>query len=79
MIPALGVETEAIWLSRERNTKGKRQQWCGVEFEDPWRQDLVPFWSEVEVRDGDWLLCFSDLEVEPQYLSLGFYYSCYKL
>ena len=25
-----------------------------------------------------WLLCFSDLQAEPQYLSLGFYYSCYK-
>ena len=24
-----------------------------------------------------WLFCFSDLKVEPQYLSLGFHYLCY--
>lgn len=29
-----------------------------------------PFWSEVEVRANGWLLCFSDLQVEPQYLSV---------
>ena len=34
------------------------------------------FWSEVEVRVSGWLLCFSDLQAGPQYLSLGFYYSC---
>ena len=26
-----------------------------------------------------WLLCFSNLQFEPQYLSLGFYYLCYRL
>ena len=25
-----------------------------------------------------WLLCFSSFQVEPQYLSLGFYYLCYS-
>ena len=35
------------------------------------------FQSEVEIRASGWLLCFSDLQLEPQYLSLGFYYSCY--
>ena len=42
-----------------------------------------PFLSEdlVEVKglSSGWLLCFSDLQVEPQYLSLGSYYSCYIL
>ena len=32
-----------------------------------------PFQIEVEVRASGWLFCFSDLEVEPQFLSLGFY------
>ena len=32
-----------------------------------------PFQKEVEVRASGWLFCFSDLEVEPQFLSLGFY------
>ena len=26
-----------------------------------------------------WLFCFSDLHPEAQYLSLGFYYPCYRL
>ena len=26
-----------------------------------------------------WLLCFSDLQLEPHYLTLGFYYSCNTL
>ena len=34
---------------------------------------VSPFRSEVEVRDSDWLFYFSDLQVEPQFLSLGFY------
>ena len=41
------------------------------------RGRLTHFWSEVEVRASVWLICFSDLQVEPQYLSLGFYYSYY--
>ena len=39
----------------------------------------LPFWSEVEVRASGWLLCFSDLQVELQYLSLGFYYWRYRI
>ena len=35
-----------------------------------------PFQTEVEVRDSGWLFGFSDLQVEPQCLSLGFYLSC---
>ena len=38
---------------------------------------VAHFQSEVEVRASGWLLGFSDPQVEPQYLSLGFYYSCY--
>ena len=37
-----------------------------------WRQDHH-FQTEVKVRTSGWLLCFSGLQVEPQYLSLGFY------
>ena len=37
-----------------------------------------PFWTEVEVRASGWLFCFFDLQVEPQYLSLNFYYLCYR-
>ena len=32
-----------------------------------------PFWTEVEIRESGWLFYFSDLQVEPQYLSLSFY------
>ena len=32
-----------------------------------------PFWTEVEARASGWLLCVSDLQVELQFLSLGFY------
>ena len=39
---------------------------------------IAHFWSEVEVRARDWLFCFSDLQVELQYLSLGFYYLWYR-
>ena len=37
-----------------------------------WRQDHHSQ-TEVEVRASGWLLCFSGLQVEPQYLSLSFY------
>ena len=56
-------------------------QWS-VESEVLWRQDLA-FRSEdlVEVKglSSGWLLCFSDLQLEPLYLSPGFYYLCYIL
>lgn len=45
---------------------------------DLWRQDLTQFWSEEEVRASVSLLCFSDLLVDPQNMSLSFYYSCCK-
>ena len=57
---------------------GKRQEISGGQsLQDSWRQDLTHFQSEVEVGASGWLLCFADLQVEPQYLSLGFYYLCY--
>lgn len=31
-----------------------------------------PFFSEVEVKNIGWLLYFSDLQIEHQYLTLGF-------
>ena len=34
---------------------------------------------KVEARASGQLLCFSDLQVEPQYLSLSFYYSQQRL
>ena len=37
-------------------------------LQDSWRQDLAHFRSDVAVRANGWLLCFSDLQVEPQYL-----------
>lgn len=41
---------------------------------------LLSFWSEdlVEIKglSSGWLLCFSDLLVEPQHLSLPFYSWC---
>ena len=39
--------------------------------EDLWKHDY-PFRSEPELRASDWLLCFSDLQLEPQYLPLVF-------
>ena len=30
------------------------------------------FWTEEEVRASGWMFSFSDLQVEPQYLALGF-------
>ena len=36
------------------------------------------FWTEVEVRASGYLFCFSDLQVEHQYLSLGFDQTCYN-
>ena len=33
---------------------------------------ITHFLSEVEVRASGWLLCFSDLQVKPQYPLLGF-------
>ena len=37
-------------------------------------EDLV----EVKGLSSVWLLCFSDFHLEPQYLSLVFYYSCHR-
>ena len=75
------METGAVWLDEERNIRGKRQEFrkygkWGVESSGVMETGLY-FWSEVEVRAINRLLCFSDLQVEPQYLSLGFYYLCY--
>ena len=53
--------------------KGEERNSWNMESEDSWRQDLV----EVKGLSSGWLFCFSDLQVEPQYLSLGFYYSSY--
>ena len=43
----------------------------------------MPFPSEdlIEVKglSSGWLPFFSDLQVEPQYLSLDFYYLCYNI
>ena len=50
-----------------------------MEFGSLWIQDLAPFQSEVEMRASNCLLCFSDLQVEFQYLSLGIYYSCWRV
>ena len=36
-----------------------------------------PFQTEVEIKVSGWLFCFFDIRVETQYLSLGFYKSCY--
>ena len=33
----------------------------------------VPFQTEVEERASGWLFYFSDLQVEPQFLTLSFY------
>ena len=76
------VETGAIWLGRERNIKGKRQELTGV-----WSLRLVesiagshPFvclsLGRGKISLVAWLLCFSDLQLESQKLSLGFYYLC---
>ena len=32
----------------------------------------LPFQTEVEVTASDWLLCFSDLQVEPELSVSGF-------
>ena len=32
-----------------------------------------PFQTEVKVKASGWLFCFSDLQVEPQFLTLSFY------
>ena len=32
------------------------------------QEAVSPFWTEVEVRANGWLLCFSGLQIEPQYL-----------
>ena len=62
--------------------KGKRQELTGV-----WglriRGDRISLFCyedlvQVKVLSKSWLLCFSDLQREPQYLSLGFYYLCYN-
>ena len=50
-----------------------------MEFGSLWIQDLTPFHYEVEVRASNLLLCFYDLQVEPQYLSPGIYYLCYRV
>lgn len=36
------------------------------------------FCTEVEVKVSGWLFSFSDLQVEHQYLSLGFDQTCYN-
>ena len=46
---------------------------CGVESSVLMETGPLSFQSEVEVRASGWLLCFSDLQTESQYLSLGFY------
>ena len=40
---------------------------------------ITHFQSEVEIRASGWLPCFSDLQLEPQHLSVGFYYLCYSI
>ena len=73
---------------------GQKEEYEGEETGTQWRVEspqmpqirgdrILPFWSEdlVEVKglSSGWLLCFSYLHVESQYLSLGFYYSCYNM
>ena len=73
------VGIEVVWLSRERNIKGKRltQVWslriCEDRVSSFWSEDL----AEVKGFSGGWLLCFSDLHLEPQYLSLICATGCY--
>lgn len=52
-------------------TGGDRYQ-SQSEPEDLWRQDHT-FWPEVAIRASGWPLCFSGLQVDPQFLSLRFY------
>ena len=62
---------------REEHKEEMRTQY-DVEFKDSWKQDHTPFQSEVKVRAIGWLLCFSDLRTEHQYVSQSFYYLCYS-
>ena len=73
--------TGAIWLGGERNIKGKKQELSGVWSLRIHGDRISPVRSEdlVEMKglSSGWLLGFSDLQLDPQHLSLGFYYSSY--
>ena len=70
-------------LGKQRNVKRKRQALTGVWILSIRGDRILPFESEdlVEVKglSSGWLLCFSDLQLGPQYLSLGLYYSATPL
>ena len=48
---------------------------CGDRILPLWFEDFV----EVKGLSSGRLFCFYDLQLEPQYLSLSFYYLCYRL
>ena len=62
--------------TREEYKMGGKRSHSQSQTEDLWRQDNQ-FQSEVEVRTSGWLLLFSNLHLESQNMSLGFYYLCY--
>lgn len=67
------VKTEVIWLGREGNIRGKRQQFNGLWSVRIRGDRISPLQSEdleeVKGLSTGWLLCFSDVHVELQYLS----------
>ena len=81
LIPALGRWRQEWYGWAERGIwRGKRQEFSGVWGVESGFMEIgsLHFWSMVEVRTRGWLLCFSDLQVEPQYLFLDFYYCAIK-
>ena len=69
------VETGDMAGQREEYKGEETGTHWSVKSEDLWRQDLallVEALVEVKGLSSGWLLFFSDLHVEPQYLSLGF-------
>ena len=81
-----GIYLSPIGLAYPKNFSVKQDILKGCPFFS-WQCLAVIFFCILLIQLGQhtvsskgknsWLLCFSDLQVEPQYLSLGFYYLYY--
>ena len=76
LIPVFGSHIPLIPALRGRDRSdmsGWREEYKEEETGTHWGVESV--WRIG--RGSGWLFCFSNLQPEPQYQSLGFYYSCY--
>ena len=87
------IQARQWHTSNPSSHTSQSQRWCckpftsstREEYKDGWDGNSLSFSLKISQRLRAlqclvvWLLCFADLQIEPQYLFLGFYYLCYNL